>query len=148
MREFVAAASKSAVEVDESDYIDFVHEGTEVRFYQPGTGQLAYMLAMVTGKMDVQAAGGFINLMFNMMDAETASYFRERLLDRTDGFELDGENGLLEIFEGLTEEWSARPTKEPSDFQPPQQVTGKKSTATTRVRASTSSNSRSRATSR
>lgn len=145
MKEFIAAVGNNVVEINEDEIINFIHEGTEVTFYQPGTGQLALMLGMVTGKLDAKAAGTFIALLFEMMEDETQNYFRGRLLDRTDGFDLEGDNGLMAIFEYLTEEWSAvNPTKEPSDYQRPRQVTGGKSTATTRAKGSTSSRSRSR----
>lgn len=146
MREFYTAAKDTLGEVSEDDYIVFKHDGTEVTFYQPSSGQLAIMSNIVNGnKNDPTLSANFIQLFFAMMEEEeTLPYFRNRLMDRKDTFDLGGEGGMFDIFEGLMEEWSARPTKQPSDYQPPQRATGRKSTATTRVRASTSSTSRSR----
>lgn len=145
MKEFYTAAKDTLGEVSDDDLIVFKHDDTEVTFYQPSAGQLAIMLNVVNGaKLDPANAGVFIQLFFSMMDEETLRYFQARLMDRKDAFDLDGDGGLFEIFEFLTEEWSARPTKQPSDYQPPRRATGPKSTAPTRVRASTSSASRSR----
>ena len=146
MKEFIAAVKPELID-NPDDEIAFVHEGAEVLFYQPSTGQLAIMMGMGGRAMDVKVAGTFIELFFEMMDDDTQRHFRTRLMDRRDGFDLDSENGIFDIFEALVEEWSGNPTKKPTDFQPPRRATGRKSTATTRVKASTSSTSRSRATS-
>lgn len=145
MKEFYTAAKDTIGEGSEDDLIVFLHDGEEVTFYQPSSGQLAIMLSIVEGtKLDPKNAGAFIQLFFEMMDDETQRYFRGRLMDRKDTFDLDSEGGMFEIFNHLSEEWSARPTKQPSDYQQSQRATGRKSTATTRVKASTSSGSRSR----
>lgn len=148
MKDFIAAAGKSVVEVTDDDVIEFNHEDTPVRFYHPSTAQLSVLLGLASSRITARNGGTFMTLMFNLMDDDTRIYFESRLMDRHDAFDLDGENGLVDIFEHLAEEWSARPTKQPSDFQPPQRQTGKGSTATTRAKGSTSSSSRSRATSR
>lgn len=148
MREFTTAVVEEGLEVDEEDVTTFKHDGREVTFYRPGTGQEALMLSMSQRDMEAKDAASFINLFFSLMDSDTYKYFEKRLMDRNDPFDLDSEGGIFDLFIGLSEEWSGRPTKEPSDYQPPQQATGKKSTASTRAKASTSSSSRSRASSR
>lgn len=149
MKEFYTAAKDTIGEVSEEDLIVFKHDGTEVTFYQPSSGQLAIMSNIMQGsKTDPTLAGNFIQLFFAMMEEEdTLPYFRNRLMDRKDTFDIDTEGGMFEIFEELVGEWSARPTKQPSDYQPPRRATGSKSTASTRAKASTSSASRSRASS-
>ena len=149
MKEFVTAAKDTFGETSDDDKITFKHDEREVTFYQPSDGQLAIMLNMGGRDMSPQQAGTFIQLWFAMMDEPTVRYFQTRLMDRDDkGFDLETEGGVFDIFEGLVEEWSARPTKQPSDFQPSRRATGPKSTGTTRVRAKTSSGStRSRASS-
>jgi len=140
MKEFVTAAKDTFGEVDDDDKITFLHDGREVTFFTPSDGQLAIMLNMGGREMDPKMAGTFIQLWFSMMDDDTLRYFQSRLMDRNDrAFDLDSEGGVFDIFESLVEEWSARPTKQPSDFQPSQRATGRKSTATTRVKARTSS---------
>ena len=143
MREFIASAKDTIGEVDEDDVITFEHHGREVTFFQPSTGQQAMMLSMGGRDMNLKAAGVFIQLFFEMMDDETQRYFQSRLMDRKDAFDINSDGGIFDIWEALVEEWSARPTKEPSDYQPPRRATGKTSTGSTRVRASTSSRSRS-----
>ncbi len=145
MKEFYTAAKDTLGETSEDDLIVFKHDDTEVTFYHPSSGQLAIMLNVVSGaKLDPKNAGVFIQLFFSMMEKETLIYFQSRLMDREDTFDLEGEGGLFEIFEFLTEEWSGKAGKQPSDYQRPQRATGRKSTATTRAVGSTSSRSRSR----
>jgi len=149
MLELYTAAKDTFAETSEDDKIVFKHDGREVTFYQPSDGQLAIMLNMGGRDMDQKAAGTFIQLWFAMMDEPTLRYFQTRLMDREDkGFDLTTENGVFDIFELLVEQWSGKATKQPSDYQRSQRATGRKSTATTRVKAKTSSASaRSRASS-
>lgn len=140
MKEFITAARDTFEETSDDEKITFMHDGREVTFYQPSDGQLAIMLNMGGRDMTAQQAGTFIQLWFAMMDEPTLRYFQSRLMDRDDkGFDLESEGGVFDIFEALVEEWSARPTKQPSDFQPSRRATGRKSTGTTRAKASTSS---------
>lgn len=143
MREFVTAAKDTIGEVDEDDAIVFKHDNREITFFQPSSGQQAMMLSMGGREMDLKAAGVFIQLFFEMADDDTQRYLQTRLMDRKDTFDLNSDGGIFDLWEALTEEWSARPTKEPSDFQSPRRATGKASTGSSRVRASTSSRSRS-----
>lgn len=143
MKEFVTAAKSTLGEVDEDDVITFKHDGREVTFFVPSTGQQAIMLSMGGRDMDPKAAGTFIHLFFEMMDHDTQRYFNTRLLDREDTFDLDTEGGVFDIFEHITEQWSGKATRKPSDYLAPQRKTGGASKAPTRVRASRSSASRS-----
>lgn len=146
MKEFTTAA---ASEIDEGELIEFKHDGRDVAFVSPTPAQASMMMLMISGDAKLETAGTFIHMWFEMMaDDETKRYFRSRLLDRNDPFELDNEGGVVEIFEYLVEEMTGNPTKQPSDYQPPQSKTGKGSTAGSSRRASTRSVSRSRATSR
>jgi hypothetical protein len=147
VKEFVTAAKDSLGEVDEESKITFMHDGREVTFFEPSTGQQAIMLSMGGRTMDIRAMGTFIQLFFEMCDTETAKYLQSRLLDRNDPFDVGGEGGMMEIFEAITQEWSARPTREPSGSPSPRRATGRASTASTRAKASNSSTSRSRASS-
>ncbi len=145
MKQFYTAVKETDEATTEDDIIVFMHDDTEVTFFQPSSGQIALMLSIVNNaRVEPKNAGAFIQLFFEMMDDETQVYFQQRLMDRKDSFDLEGEGGMFQIFEHLSEEWSARPTKQPSDYQPPRRATGKKSTATTQAVGSTSSRSRSR----
>lgn len=145
MKEFITAA----VDGGDSEEIVFVHDGREVRFFVPSTGQQAIMLAMGRrSDMDPRAAGTFISLFFEMADEETQRYFETRLMDREDtGFDLDTEGGMFDLFDYIASQWSPKAPKQPADYQKSQSTTGTGSKAPTRVRASTSSRTRSRASS-
>lgn len=146
MKELYTDAKDSLGDVNEDDLITFKHDETEVTFYQPSAGQLAIMSNLVQGaRQDPAAAGTFIQLFFSMMEEETLYHFQSRLMDRKDPFDIETTGGILDIFKLLVGEWSGKATKRPSDFQPPRRATGRSSTAPTRVKASTSSTSRSRA---
>lgn len=147
MKEFVTAAKDSLGEVDEDSKITFKHDEREVTFFEPSTGQQAIMLSMGGRNMDVRTMGTFIQLFFEMADDDTARYLQSRLLDRNDSFDVGGEGGIMELFEAITEEWSARPTRELSDSPSQRRATGRASTASSRAKASKSSTSASRASS-
>lgn len=148
MREFVTAATRGEKR-DEEEPITFLHDGREVTFFKPSSGQFMLMSSIgIGGSSNPRSIGTFIALFMELMDEDTQGYFEGRLLDRHDTFDIDSEGGIFDIWEYLAEEWSARPTKEPSDYQPPQRATGKRSTAPSRAKGSTSSRSRSTAASR
>lgn len=147
MKEFVTAAKTTAGRVDKTSKIETTHDGNKVVFYEPDTASIAIMAMISNQKMSVANMGTFIEFIFNVMDPDTQKYFRRRLMDVDDPFGLDGPGGLMDIFKSLTEEWSARPTKSPSDFRPARRATGPGSTGNTAAKASTSSRSRSRASS-
>jgi hypothetical protein len=148
VKEFVTAAKPTAGKVDKTSIIDTKHDGRDVRFYEPDPGSLAVMAMVANQKMTVANMGIFIEFIFNCMAPETQVYFKQRLMDPEDAFGLDGAGGLMDIFKSLTEEWSARPTKSPSGSAPARRSTGRASTGATRAKASTSSTSRSRGSSR
>jgi hypothetical protein len=144
MKEFLTAAKETLGEVDEDSKITFKHDGRDITFFEPSTGQQAIMLSMGGRTMDVKTMGTFIQLFFEMADNDTARYLQSRLLDREDTFDVSGEGGIFDLFEAITEEWSARPTRGQSDSPSPRRATGRASTGSSRVKASTSSGSRSR----
>lgn len=147
MREFLTAA-KEDFEPEEQNEVRFKHDGKEVVFFEPGTGQAAIMMTFGRGSNDHEQTATFITMFFTLMDNATRRYFEDRLMDPKDPFDMDTEGGVFDIWEALAEEWSARPTREPSDYQPPRKASGRASTASSRAKASTSSTSRSRASSR
>lgn len=138
MKEFVTAAKAKGFKRSEEDAITFLHNGTEVTFYRPNDAQQAMMLAMGGRSMSLKAAGSFIQLFIELGDDATQRYFQDLMLDAESGFDLTEEGGLFDIWEYITEEWSGKASKQPSDYQPPRRNTGRGSTASTRVRASTS----------
>ena len=134
--------------VDDGEFITFMHDDTEVLFYEPNAAQMTVMLGMRNRiQEDLETAETLITFMFEIMDRETKRYFQNRLLTREDPFGLESEGGLLEIFEWLSEEWSGKAIKQPSDYQKPRSQTGRSSTGSSRAKASTSSGTTRRATS-
>lgn len=147
MREFITAVAEDRdPEADET--VTWTLDGEEITFYKPTPGQFAIMAAASVNSGDGEALGTFIALFFEMADEDTQRRLRSRLFDRKDPFEVDSEGGIADIMDALVEHWSARPTKEPSDFQPSRSSAGKTSTARTRAKGSTSSGSRRPASSR
>lgn len=147
MKEFVTAAEREPA-YDESRVTTFIHDGREVTFYEPTPSQYSLLQTLAVGERDdARAVRTFLAMFMELADDDTQRYFEGRLLSRTDTFDLDGEGGVFEIWQYLSEEWSARPTKQPSDYQSSRSRTGRSSTATSRAKASTSSRSPSRATS-
>lgn len=149
MKEFQTAARDSIGEVDENDFVEMKHDGRVVKFFKPSPGQASIMLTMGGRDMDLHQTGVFISLFLELMDFDTRRYFESRLLDRNDPFsQLDCDGGIMDIWEELMKGWSARPTKQPSDYRPSRRSGGKTSTASSRAKASTSSRSRSTGSSR
>lgn len=105
-------------------------DGREVVFYAPTTGQLAIAMATVGGPGGLsETTAGSINFFFSLLGDEDADWFQVRLFDRDDSFDIDAVADLVKM---LMEEWSATPTKQPSDFAPSQSSSGQRSTATRR----------------
>lgn len=142
MKEFITAAKAAADDPDavEAEVITFQVDGREIEMLPPSEGQVAILLAgasdMSSGtEMIASSINFFMSLLAHPKDV---TYFKRRLLDRNDEF---GAENIAQIVEWLVEEWTARPTKQPSDFTPSQQSGGRKSTGHKRHAASTRSSS-------
>ena len=150
MREFITATLKEGENLQEQrDSVKFLHDGREVTFYEPSSAQMAIMSTVRAsrdiGLREIQTLMGFF---FGMMDEETYEYFQDRMMDPLDPLsDIEAEGGMIDIIDSLTEEWSGKASKQPSDYQPPRKSTGRSSTGSTRAKASTSSRSRSTASS-
>lgn len=147
MREFVTAA-RDKFTPEPGKPIKFKHDDTTVTFFEPQPGQLAVMMGFGRGNVTPQQSSTFLALFFSLMDAETQRYIEDRLMDTTDPFDLDSKGGIFDLWAGLVEEWSGNPTRKSSGSARSPRATGRASTAPTRAKASTSSTSRSRASSR
>lgn len=168
MKQFVTAArgKSGTAKRDEATAVEFEivdpdGDVFQAKIYEPSTAQGAILasLSKRANRRNAEALSSFISLFFEICDPDTALYLERRLIDSDDPFDIEattevddeGEEivcaGLLDIFEYVMGEWSARPTKSQSGSQKRRSGTGKASTAPTRVKGSTSSNSRSRASS-
>lgn len=126
VREFTTAA-KAADRRDDAELpepVTFTIDGRDVIFNPPTPGQLAMAVA-VTGMTDVQATADIINFFINLLGPNDQRFFRSRLFSPDDDF---GPEEITAIVQGLIEEWSARPTKQPSDYLPSQSSDGRRST--------------------
>jgi len=147
MKDFVAAVQESDAEVEEAgeerESITFKHEGTDVTFYKPTSGQGALLFTLNPRNMSRRDVRNFLAIFFNMMDEDTQDYFDARLTDPLDPFSnLDSPNGIFDIFTELSKEWSGgKATKQPSDYQRSRRATGPGSTAPTRRKTSSASRS-------
>lgn len=136
--------------VDDREYHEFMHDDVKVRFAFPNPGQLGIMLSLGGRNMGLENFGTFMSFFFALMDHETQRYFKDRMLDTNDTMsDLNEPGGIIDIFEYLTQEvWAGIPTKGPSDYRQSQRSTGNTSTGKPARRASTTSASPRRASSR
>lgn len=123
----------AANEVAEGSEVDqgmtFKVDGVECRAYKPKDGQLAVLMATNTrhSSQEEQIAG-LINFFVAVLDDTSHSYIVSRLLDRKDPFGIEQVQG---IFEWMVEQWSGRPTRQPSVSTQSRKTDGQKSTQPT-----------------
>lgn len=139
MHEFVTAA-RAVESGDEHPDITFKVDDQEVTAKFPSPGQYALLMAAMAGdfKTDAERAATIINFFMAVLDDDSRGYFTQRLMSRTDDFEIDN---VIEILEWLTEEWSGNPTKSPSGSTPSSATAGEPSTDGASSTESTHSNS-------
>jgi hypothetical protein len=136
LREFTTAARRAApTAFDGAQPITFKIDGDEFTAYPPTPGQMAMLVsAQAEGRDVTTSMAAIIDFIDGLLDEDGREMYRRRLLDRDDPFDFDTVN---EIMEGLMEEWSARPTKSPSDYASSRKSGGSRSTAKRRSPAST-----------
>lgn len=126
IKQFTTAAKDPHDNVAAGDDQEIEVDGRTVKFYAPTSGQLGVAMATAAGygtNMDRGAAS--INFFFSLMDEEDQNHFKGRLFDRNDPFDIDE---ISEITTFLMEDWSATPTKQPSDYAQSQSNGGHRST--------------------
>lgn len=112
-------------------------DGREVVFKAPTSGQMiAGIIGVDEDAEPSELVKTTLNFFFSLVSAKDHAYFRRRLLDYDDPF---NEEDIANIVSSLVEEWSARPTKQPSDYLPSQRNGGPRSTAKRQATASTPS---------
>lgn len=113
--------------------LEFDLDGETFTAYPPTGGQLAIVMASMGRHSDAsEKIVGVIDFLDSILEEEGQARIRERLLDRNDPFDLDN---IEEILNYLVGEWSARPTKQPSDFRRSRSNTTKSSTGKRASRA-------------
>ena len=87
----------------------------KLTFIEPNSKTLLLLMSIYAEKdsgNQMLALGNSINLMFNLLETdEDKNYLKRRMFDPRDDF---GEEEISDIFRYLIEEWSGRPTEEPS----------------------------------
>lgn len=128
MREFTTQARAIEAETtEEQEALDFKIDGHPCKAYPPGTGQLAVMIAMTNKNASTEEAiAGIVNFFVSLLDDDSRNHVINRLLDRRDPF---GIENIQEIMQGMTEDWSARPTQLSSGSASSPPTTGPSSTA-------------------
>jgi hypothetical protein len=137
--------------------VTIMHDGREVTFNGATEGQISLILAALSDTSGtLNGISTVINFFFSLLDSDQLEgdgeddeddlarvraqldsdvrYFKLRLLDPHDPF--DG-GDICDIVLYLIEEWTARPTRKPSDFMPSQKSGGQKSTGRRPAAAST-----------
>lgn len=103
-------------------------DGFEVTFSPCTESQMAMLMASASATGNtMESVADTINFFFSLIDdRDQFVHMKHRLFDKEDPFSVPE---LTDILLYLVEEWSARPTKQPSDFTPSQRSAGRKSTA-------------------
>jgi hypothetical protein len=92
----------------------------------PNSGPFAYLMAMLADETSVTTkAYAVLRVLSGLTDEDSAKYLRDGLADAVFGFEL-----LLEVYQYLMEEWTARPTMQPPASSRRQRSTGRALTGT------------------
>lgn len=127
LKEFVTAAQSTDGNEVLGTPLRIKVDGRKVGFLPATQGQIAILLAGTSDSADTgDMVASSINFFFALLENRSdVSYFKKRLLDRADPFEADQ---ISEIVAYLVEEWSARPTKAPSDYMQSQSSGGQRST--------------------
>lgn len=127
MKEFTTALKEVTGEAEE--VMKFTVDGTELTAYYPSDGQLAILAASVGRHSSVHnQVAGIIDFFVEVMDDFSHSYLRDRLLDREDPFGLEE---VESIMAWMMEEWTGRPTQQPSVSTPSRRSGGPRSTQRT-----------------
>lgn len=98
-------------QVDDDIPVKFSLDGRTMHAYMPTDGQLAFMMAaMGRGQSDNNRFAAIVNIMLESLRDADRQYMEERLLTRDKTKRLPVKQ-VEAIFEHLSEEWFARPTK-------------------------------------
>lgn len=138
MKQFRTSAKNADPEAPIGEPLTVDIDEREITFLPPTSGQIAILLAgSDETHTDMESAAALINFFFSMIESDSDStYMRKRLFDRRDPFGIDEISELIDYVMG---EWSATPTRRPSDYLPSQRTTGRRSTPVRHRTASTPS---------
>jgi hypothetical protein len=133
MRQFNSAA-KRAASVENPVPVEFEINGTVLEANPPTSGQLAVFLAAQASGDGPEVAKSMLELLWAVLGEENYRWLEMEMKAGAVDVEL-----VEEVIEYLGEVWSSRPTSPASVSSPSRTSTGKRSTATSRTKASTRS---------
>lgn len=129
MREFNTAVKEVTEPEEQEQGMPFAVDGVMCRAFRPSDGQLAVLMASTGRHSSTQEQiAGLINFFVAVLDEDSHTYIVNKLLDRKDPFGLEK---VQEIMEWMVEEWSGRPTQQPSASTPSPPSAGQNSTPPT-----------------
>jgi hypothetical protein len=124
MRQFSTAAHRGKAAVPNAVDIQFQWDDEVLTAHAPASGQLALLLSsMVDGRVQLSSLAALFDFLAAVMDEEDFAVIRADLQDGVD-VEI-----VVDLIQGLMEEWSARPTTPAPASSPSRTPTGKRSTA-------------------
>lgn len=126
IKQFTTAAKSVEGKTETASPVELEFEERKITFNGPSESQIAMLLV---GSSDTvsgnQALSTTINFFFSLLEDDDQRYFKVRLLDRDDPFDVED---IVAMLNYLMEEWSATPTKPASDSTSSPPKTGHKST--------------------
>jgi hypothetical protein len=98
----------------------------ELTMHFPGDGQMAaWMATSASFAAQEERVAGTVNFFVSMLKEQDHAYIVARLYDRKDPF---GTRDIMGLLHHAMEQWSGRPTKQPSGSTPSRRTGGPKST--------------------
>ena len=89
--------------------VTFRHDGRKVTAYPPTAAQYAlFQTAYQAAEGDVSQVADVVNFFFALFGTEDFAYFKERLFDPDDPFDLGGDSGMVSIIVSLLGSWLAK----------------------------------------
>jgi hypothetical protein len=87
--------------------VTFLHDGRTVTAHPPTVAQYALFIAAYESlDTDISGAVDIINFFFCLWGPEDYEYFKDRIFERTDPFDLHGEGGMTDILASVLAVWS------------------------------------------
>jgi hypothetical protein len=128
VKEFNSAVREATEDAEAP--LEFAIDGQVLYAHKPTDGQIAMTMAALGRHTSNQTKiAGIIDFFVEILDEDSHQYIVERLLSRNDPLGLEQ---VEEILDWLVEEWTGRPTQQPSVSTRSRQSGGQKSKATTR----------------
>jgi len=125
----------------EDERLPFKMQGSDEQLYayKPSEGQIVLLMGLASDSTSAEAGATVLEVFWSLLDEDTTTVLRRRLIDRTDPF---GLADIMNIIEWIVEETSARPTQSSLASLPSRATSGHLSTGGVPRKRSTRSASR------